>query len=148
MASVQEWPSPTQPFVPQMESACPTHCHHIKFLLIRRTVRRSYVHAPILRASTNFGPGPGVQFTSSNGTAVDRQNARPSKVLTTERLVFFSDDYDTHTHTETNQLLSLSLRMRADDNIITCKYILSYIIANTCVTVHIRLAQLARRIPK
>ena len=26
---------------------------------------------------------------------VDRQNARPSKVLTTERLVFFSDDYET-----------------------------------------------------
>ena len=27
-------------------------------------------------------------------TEVDRQNARPSKVLTTERLVFFSDDYE------------------------------------------------------
>ena len=38
-----------------------------------------------------------VQFTSSNDTLfteVDKQNARPSKVLTTERLVFFSDDYE------------------------------------------------------
>ena len=59
----------------------------------------SVVHAQILRASTNIGRGPVVQFTSSNDThcfcsEVDRHNARPSKVLTTERGVFFSDDYE------------------------------------------------------
>ena len=59
--------------------------------IIRRTVRRSYAHAPILRASTNFGQG----FSPRPATIlllfkeVDRQNARTSKVLTTGRLVFF-----------------------------------------------------------
>ena len=58
------------------------------------TVRRSYAYALILRVSTSFGLG--VQFTPSNDTMiihilfkeVDWQNARPSKVLTTERLTF------------------------------------------------------------
>ena len=39
------------------------------YIYIRRTIRRSYAHALTLRASTNSGPGLGVQFTSSNDTA-------------------------------------------------------------------------------
>ena len=61
------------------------------------TVRRSYAHAHILRAWTNIGPGPGFQFTPSNDIysfCSQTQTARPSKVLTTERLVSFSDDYE------------------------------------------------------
>ena len=49
------------------------------FIYIRRTIRRSYVHALILRASTNFGPG--VLFTSSNNAASvprGRQTERPA----------------------------------------------------------------------
>ena len=50
----------------------------------------SYAHAPILCASTDYWRG--VQFTFSN--EVEGQNARSSKVITTERPVFFSDDYE------------------------------------------------------
>ena len=37
-----------------------------------------------------YWAGPG----GSSNASVHKQNARPSKVLTTERLVFFSDDYE------------------------------------------------------
>ena len=56
-------------------------------------MRRYYALQLILGWVRWFSSRPATILTASVHTEVDKQNARPSKVLTTERLVFFSEDY-------------------------------------------------------